>query len=76
MTARACGVGAAGAPAAGGVGRAAVTVADQPLRAGSGLPAAGLPLAGIWVATADGEGFLAALARMALGRQRPSSLSP
>src|SRR5262245_60875935 len=70
------GVGAAGVPTTGGVGRAAVTVADQPVIAGRGLPAAGGPLAGTWVATADGEGFLAALARMAVGRQRPSSLSP
>ena len=71
MTGRACGgVRAAGAPTAGGVGRVAVTVADQ-LRAGRGLPA-DPPLAGTWVATAD----LAALARMALGTQRPSSLSP
>ena len=74
MTARAWGgVGAAGAPTAGGVGRTAVTVAYQP-RADRGLAAAGPPLAGTWVATADGEGFGAALARMALGRQRPSSL--
>src|SRR5215510_9489138 len=65
MTARAWGsVGAAGAPTAGGVGRTAVTVADQP-RADRGLAAAAPPLAGTWVATADGEGFRAALARMA-----------
>src|SRR5215467_15441934 len=65
VTARACdGVGAAGALAAGGVGRAAVTVVDQPLRRCSGLPAAGPPFAGAWIATADGKGLLAALARM------------
>jgi hypothetical protein len=52
-----------------------VTAADQPLCAGSGLPA-DPSLAGIWVATADGEGFVAALDRRALGRQRPSSLNP
>ncbi|MBO0743292.1 MAG: hypothetical protein J2P51_17965, partial [Hyphomicrobiaceae bacterium] len=53
------GAGAAGAPTAGGIGRAAVTAGDHPLRAGRGLPASGPPLAGTWVATADGEGFLA-----------------
>ena len=73
MTARAGGgVHVAGAPTVGGVG-CTVTVAGQ-LRAGIGLLAAGPPLAGTWVATADGQGLL--LARMALGRQRPSSLSP
>src|SRR5215831_2600365 len=73
-----CGVGPAKAirpSVGGGVGRTAVTVADQS-RANRGLAAAGPPLAGTWVATADGEGFRAALARMALGRQRPSSLKP
>jgi hypothetical protein len=75
VTARAPGgVAGTGAPTAGGVGRGAVTVVDQLLWAGRGLPAG--PLAGTWVATADGEGFLAALARTALGRQRPSSLNP
>ena len=76
MTARAGGgVHVAGAPTVGGVGCTAVTVADQ-LRAERGLRAAGPPLAGTWVATADGQGVFTALARMALGRQRPSSLSP
>jgi hypothetical protein len=76
VTARARGgVAGTGAPIAGGIGRGAVTVVDPLLWAGRGLPA-GPPLAGTWVAMADGEGFLAALARMALGRQRPSSLNP
>jgi len=53
----------------GGVGAAAVVVVDQLVMAGVGFSIAA---AGV----AAGAPFLAARARMAVGTQRPASLSP
>ena len=56
-----------------GTGAAAVVTVDQPATAVTGFSAAAGLFFGI---TAGGAPFLAALARMALGKQRPSSLRP
>jgi len=58
-----------GGAAAGNVGVAAVVVVDQLVIAGVGFSAGG-------AAATAGAPFLAARARMAVGTQRPMSLSP